>query len=510
MPPTRERTLSQTRREQSAQKKKRLHYVKGMTRVRDEINEQDFSTKTLFQLEELLTALEDNWRDYKDEYAKIFDEMLEEDESEKCEKDFVDAEKIFSSARTKIRTRIAEITPAARTANPQEVTVKVQQSNARDIPNSWGHFSGNYAAWPAFRDRFKARIHDKSEIPIADKWAHLRSSLSGEALRSLARWDETDENYPIAWKWLCTQYKDRYMAVQTLIEKLLSIPKLSHASRDGIRNIIDTVHECLTQLSAYVSVKDWDPLIIFLVVDKLDHETRKDWERIRRDLNPETPNMGSNSSLNNAGAVGGISNASNPNASNSVGNTSTNNANAITQVDESDEPSDTLPTWLQMEQFLDQQAKILRDIAKTTPNMHNQQGNANRGQQRKQNAPNAQGNQNAQDAQRTNENLPPCLLCRVKHPTFSCPTWKGMSVEDREMFQKSNGLCITCVQPAHGKSPCWGKANWAKRCPVCNEHGEVIYHNSTLCRRTENKRLQKTLTMQFPTNAKPNGGNKKA
>lgn len=362
------RSASQTRKEQNALRRQRAHFIGAMNRVNDETEDADFANQTLFQLEESLKMLDDNWKNYDDAYQTIFEELLEEGDPDETEKEFVNAEKIYKNARVKLRTRIAEITPEAKTANPREVTVKLQQSNTRDIPNSWGHFSGDYAAWPQFCDRFKAHIHDKTEISIADKWHHLRSSLSGEALRSLSRWDETDENYSIAWKWLCTQYRDKYMAVQTLIEKLLSIPKLSHASRDGLRNIIDTVHECLSQLAVYVSVKDWDPLIIFLVVDKLDHETHKDWERTRRDLNPETPNMGSNTSLNNAGAVGGVSNA---NATSSMVGNNANAATAVAQIDDANEPTDTLPSWAQMEQFLDQQAKILRDIVKTTPNTHN-------------------------------------------------------------------------------------------------------------------------------------------
>ena len=234
---------------------------------------------------------------------------------------------------------------------------------------------------------------------------------------------------------------------------------------------------------------------------------------MRRDLNSETQSMGSNSNLSNLGAVGGSNNAVNAscssgNANASTVNTSTTNANTdsanATAAKDDDESSDTLPTWAQMEHFLDQQAKILRDIAKNTLNMQNQQSNANRNQQKKQNAANPSTSQNAS---RTNENLPPCLLCRVKHPTYSCPTWKGMSVEDREINQKTNNLCLMCVQPAHGKAPCWDKPNWAKRCPACYEQGEILYHNSTLCRRTEAKRLAKTLTMQFPN---PKNNNKKA
>lgn len=154
-----------------------------------------------------------------------------------------------------------------------------------------------------------------------------------------------------------------------------------------------------------------------------------------------------------------------------------------------------------MESFLDRQAKILRDVAARQVPLQSEQGqaNANANAQRQPKQKNAQGNQ------RTNENLPPCLLCRIKHPTYSCPTWLSMGMDERETFQRTNKLCITCVQPAHGKTPCWGKANWAKRCPACYDFNrDEIFHNSTLCRRAEAKRKQKTQNVNHASSSTSN------
>lgn len=289
-------------------------------------------------------------------------------------------------------------------------------------------------------------------------------------------------NLTHAWNRLCHHYNDDYMAVQTLIQKLLNMPKMQRASSESLRNISVTVHGCLSQLGAYVSTASWDPLIIFLIVDKLDNDTRKDWEKLRHTLPEPTDAHGSNQSLNvtqnvNAtdaeeteGAVGGAT------------------SSVKTQV--------TLPTWAQMEKFLDQQSKILRDVASSQASSSNVQQNAPRSNARQQ-----QKAQNTQNNERYNENLPPCLLCRAKHPTFSCATWKSMKMDDREM------LCITCAQPSHGRSPCWGKPNWAKRCPTCWDAArEEVFHNSTLCRRAEAKRLAKqvlAMSQASNTGAKP-------
>lgn len=245
--------------------------------------------------------------------------------------------------RSKFRARINELKPSTQANEQTQPNVKVVEVKHTDafanIVNTWGHFSGNYAEWPGFCDRFKARMRDRDDVPITHKWGHLRASLSGEALRALGNWQDTDSNYKHAWNRLCSRYNDDYMAVHTLIKRLLNIQLMQQPSNVAIRNIVDTVHECLSPLNAYVSTDTWDPLIIFLVVDKLDNETRREWEKYRHTLlNIRNENTDANDSQASQHAEETQSNASN-----------------------FEEVSANLPTWTQMEEFLNQQAKILRD-----------------------------------------------------------------------------------------------------------------------------------------------------
>lgn len=250
------------------------------------------------------------------------------------------------------------------------------------------------------------------------------------------------------------------MAVQTLILKLLGIKQITQASNKNLRNIIDTVHECLSQLNAYVSTKNWDPLIIFLVVDKLDNDTRKDWERLRHTLTHTTDHdaTGQDESMDENASM----------ASEAAGGSS------------------KLPTWKQMEEFLDTQTKILRDIALLTAPTDARNQGQNSGRPSPKNA-----STNQTQSQRTSSGVDPCLLCRERHPIFTCKTWReNMSVDDRETFQRSNNLCKMCLQKKHDGKPCWNKPNWAKPCPSCLDlNTNLRWHNGTLCRRKEAKRI---------------------
>lgn len=291
------RSASTIQRERDANAKKRKHYLQSMTRARAKVDAENFDEKSQFELEELLATLGADWNEFRAEYAKVFDEVIEVDDEKTLEPQFVDAEDLYQYTRSKVRARIAGLIPKIPqppVVAPQPVMVELKQPDAlANIPNSWGKFNGDYAEWPSFRDRFKARIHERTDILITHKWGYLRSSLSGDALRAMGTWKDTDENYEHAWNRLFSQYNDDYMAVQTLIQKLLNIPRIHRATSD-------TVHGCLSQLSRYVSTQSWDPLLIFLIVDKLDNDTRKDWEKLRHSGTQRDETHGSNHSLNTA------------------------------------------------------------------------------------------------------------------------------------------------------------------------------------------------------------------
>lgn len=87
-----------------------------------------------------------------------------------------------------------------------------------------------------------------------------------------------------------------------------------------------------------------------------------------------------------------------------------------------------------------------------------------------------------------------------------------MKVDDRETYAKTNRLCYVCCQPMHGNSPCWNDPNYKKKCPECAQFNETVFHNSTLCRRTEAKRIQKAKSAyaaQNPSGSKSSEGRPK-
>lgn len=441
----------------NAKGKLRTHFSKSVQRAFDATNAFAFLNKTRIDLEGLLEVLNENWDAYKKEYATTFNDDNDQDADELIEAEYVGTEECYLTTRSRIRERIAELAHAAQ-------PLAIQQPNAlTTIVNSWGHFNGNHAEWPGFRDEFKAKIYNHQDISITLKWNYLYDSLSGDALAIMGSLMHADEDLANAWERLCHRYDDHYKTVHTLIQKIMDIEKIEHASSNALRCISDTVNNCLTQISNYISTDNWDQLVIYCVMDKLDDQTQAIWEQSR------------------------ISIASQPDA---------NAPGPSNEPVNADANKITLPTWAQLKHFLDNRANALTNVrqsklnaeassfviikSRAANNANHSQIYANRGQ-------------HTQKQAYTNSGLPPCSLCRIKHATFSCPTWLEMCMDDREAFRLTHRLCITCCQPDHGNAPCWGKPDWIKPCPTCLKAGENIFHNSTLCRRSEAKRLAKQL-----------------
>ena len=151
--------------------------------------------------------------------------------------------------------------------------MKLELKNA-EISNTWGTFDGSYSAWPSFRDRFAA-VHNNSDVTVARKLDLLSKALIGKAALDTSKLSTTDAQYAVVWERLVDRYEDEYRVVHELVQKILGMRKLSSPSCHGIRQILDTMRDCLGQLEGYFNMTTWDPLLVFHVIDLLDTKPKK-------------------------------------------------------------------------------------------------------------------------------------------------------------------------------------------------------------------------------------------
>lgn len=71
----------------------------------------------------------------------------------------------------------------------------------------------------------------------------------------------------------------------TLLDMLMLIPQQKTERSDDLRNLYDTINECVMLIKNIgISTKNWDALLIHIVLHKLSSETIKNYECQLRDV----------------------------------------------------------------------------------------------------------------------------------------------------------------------------------------------------------------------------------
>lgn len=149
-------------------------------------------------------------------------------------------------------------------------------------------FSGNYEEWITFKDLFISMVHNNSALSDVQKLHYLKSSVTGEAESLLKHIQVTNNNYIQAWEVLSTRYGHKRLIVNATLKRLFNIRKISTQTPNQLKTLLDVTCECLHSLkNLNVSTESWDPIIIFLVVQKLDPDSHKEWEQCAYKTNPD-------------------------------------------------------------------------------------------------------------------------------------------------------------------------------------------------------------------------------
>lgn len=140
-------------------------------------------------------------------------------------------------------------------------------------------FSGKYEDWPTYQDLFMSLVHQTS-LSDVQKLHYLKTSVTGEAELLLRNITITDDNYLQAWEKLKGRFGNKKMILNLTLKKLFGQKKvINYNSSFHIKNILDSTTECITALNNLnIKTDSWDPIIIFLVGQKMDPELLRDWE----------------------------------------------------------------------------------------------------------------------------------------------------------------------------------------------------------------------------------------
>ena len=139
-------------------------------------------------------------------------------------------------------------------------------------------FRGTCEKWLEFKDLFTSLVHNCDYMDPIDKFHYLRSSLEGSAARCIESIEFCANNYNLAWDILLTRFENKGLMVHNYIRALFNIKPIDSSLPSAFRDLVDTLSKnlkCLESLG--VEVNSWDPLLIYLVISKLDSNTIKEW-----------------------------------------------------------------------------------------------------------------------------------------------------------------------------------------------------------------------------------------
>ncbi|XP_064292652.1 uncharacterized protein LOC135309907 [Plodia interpunctella] len=149
-------------------------------------------------------------------------------------------------------------------------------------------FSGNYEEWPTYKDLYISLVHNNSSLTNVQKLHYLKTSITSEAAALLRHIQITDTNYALAWEALQRRYGNKRLIVNSLLKRFFMQKKCSTQTASQLKSLLDTTNEILNSLQNLdITTGSWDPLIVFLVVQKLDPESHKEWEEFALTENRE-------------------------------------------------------------------------------------------------------------------------------------------------------------------------------------------------------------------------------
>lgn len=314
---------------------------------------------------------------------------------------------------------LERLNPEAPVGDPQRddhiKTVNVIMGGA--IQNTWGYFDGDYMKWKGFRDRFNSAVHNK-DMNAADKFAHLKSSLTGEAARAFGEWQLNETCYQDAYDRINQLYDRPYKVCTEHIHMLFRLPTLRNpATAEELQTMSNVTHEQIRQLKANdVPAEHWDMIICVILHDRLQNDTGRQWDLARTSEKPTAKD------------------------------------------------------------FLDKQAAALANVApgrdQITVTIPNKQASGqNYGQNYGQNSGKSYG-------QAVGGAMPrryPCKLCGKDHPLFLCDQFLALNVVGRRDAVLRLNVCTNCLKSGHEPAACYQKGCPDNRCKASP------MHNSTLC-----------------------------
>lgn len=140
-------------------------------------------------------------------------------------------------------------------------------------------FSGKYSEFMSFKDLFLSLIHRNSSLDDVQRLHFLKTQVKGEAEQLIRHIPITGANYKKCWELLTSRYENKRFLCNAILKRLFGQRTMNGESAQALKELLDNTSDCVHELKNLgIAVESWDLILIHIVSQKLDQETRKQWE----------------------------------------------------------------------------------------------------------------------------------------------------------------------------------------------------------------------------------------
>ena len=137
-------------------------------------------------------------------------------------------------------------------------------------------FDGTYANWPIFWNQFKITI-DARRIPEIHNFTYLKSCVKGEAFNLIKSLLMEERSYDTALTLLRARYEDTTLVLCDHMGTLFDAPAASNNNPASLRRLVSIFQDTITAIENE-GIRSGFVFAHFLLLKKLDVETRRAWE----------------------------------------------------------------------------------------------------------------------------------------------------------------------------------------------------------------------------------------
>lgn len=412
-----------------------------------------------------LEALEVSYKEFNKYHEEVT--LLQADSTELSEEDlnahaalFIQMEEMVFQLKEDLRNALSTLSNKITASNaPPFDTASVNQTEVRLPPITIAPFSGDYNEWTAFHDMFLCTVHNNASLQKVQKLQYLKSLLKDEAIQLLRHIPITANNYEVAWEKLKSRYDKKNQIIHQLIKKFMDQPVIQHTNFQKLRQLTNTSDEIIRSLES-LETDGRDPWIIFILLNKLDPETRQLWASKVIETNKSTLTDFFTFLENRCDAVETFSNSTDQKQNFSKPQVNLRVHHSKIQSTKSNKGSSKSATKSTIEQ------SSLTEVRR--PQLSCQSSSFS-------NQPSTSSSSSRATIFHPNHSSGPgvCSLCNDGHHyLFQCKKFREWEVKSRREFVREHNYCFNCLFKNHSVKDC----PCSFSCQVCKKRHHTLVH----------------------------------